>query len=442
MENDASYLSLLRKKKALEGSWPISCSDRSTLRLSSELEAHDMAVPHISSLSSPAEATVPLVSSSPLPCTVSFPVGSTIPFGVSAAMPSPLPPLRHMPPTLDAHAAYRNIWANLDDLPSPKQASPLFSFVAGPCKFSTLAATPARLLLVACGESGKMLSIGGVPWCVSLIGPGSARVGLTDLEDGTTCMEFTCSTSGTYRLHVRLGQATVYSGRLLVFDSHAAPHLALARHVFMKEGGRRHTTRSLFRRWGVWLAWSSLSQAVRGELMEAAHRFCRRWSAREAIGEMARHGWLRKVVRCAKTSECEQESNPAHKHAISLRTQGLFTIPFSSFSPPLPPPLSLLLLAYQEERASLPLGRGRAPWLGGGGYAELAESIKGEGDGAQVACKPDPLERAHPTLSLASSRREREQGRFAHHSTQLACKRALRTWLRVLACLPHERRAI
>eukprot|EP00966_Prymnesium_polylepis_P282597 6529739-Prymnesium_polylepis.1 len=149
----------------------------------------------------------------------------------------------------------RNLWRLLalddEDFASDQHASAVLSRVGGPGKRCAIACVKAHLTLVAVDAAGDMLPAGGAPWSVSLKGAGRTRVELNDNQDGTHEAAYTCSTSGAYKLQVRLGPQLVHDGRVLVSSGRNAPRGAGVRSVTRASAseGDHHTQHGLFARW-------------------------------------------------------------------------------------------------------------------------------------------------------------------------------------------------
>ena len=85
------------------------------------------------------------------------------------------------------------------------------------------------------------------PWVIHITGPGRVHVALTDHDDGTTTVRYTCSCSGQHRITIRLGEAHLAGSPFIVDVDVAIRHnpalLALTK--------AQATLRGLFVRWAT-----------------------------------------------------------------------------------------------------------------------------------------------------------------------------------------------
>lgn len=210
--------------------------------------------------------------------------------------------------SVDPFAVCRNLWTQVDtdeDVQLPC-ASEMTSLVGGTGKLSALAAMPAACILVARDRAGARLWIGGTPWRVSITGPGRALITIIDHHDGTHSVVYTCATSGTYRLVVRIGQRKVYDGRVFVFDAHGAPTIAVVRHTYGIGESGKHSEHSLFARWVVWSSLRALQLTIGMELRAKALGFHQHWRARDVLVEMGRYCMLRKLSKATRVHQMRQ----------------------------------------------------------------------------------------------------------------------------------------
>ena len=190
----------------------------------------------------------------------------------------------------------RNLWRLIEDdvaeftsnrCVSP--VSPALSRVGGPGKRCAIACTKAHLTLVAVDAAGDMLPAGGSPWSVSLKGAGRTCVDLTDNQDGTHEATYTCSTSGAYKLQVRLGPQLVHDGHVLVSNARSAPRAANVRSLIRASAGEeRHTQHGLFARWVVATSLSALKRGLYARHAVLAHSCYRQRRTREVFAELRR----------------------------------------------------------------------------------------------------------------------------------------------------------
>ena len=106
----------------------------------------------------------------------------------------------------------------------------------------------AHFVMMAHSADGRALHSGGhAAWEVRVFGPGRARVGLLDHDDGQTTARYTCECSGKHRVSIRLGKVHLMGSPFDVnVDVAFHPRSALQAATMAQK-----TVRGLFARWAA-----------------------------------------------------------------------------------------------------------------------------------------------------------------------------------------------
>ena len=153
-----------------------------------------------------------------------------------------------------------DLWAFTDHLVGEggtalaETASALTSLVGGTGLQCAYAGSTAHFTLIARSPLGAKLCDGGMPWVVTMMGPGRIECGIVDHWDGVYTVRYLCSCSGRYRLAVRLGaegqHLTGSPFEVVVRLPPAWSHLGA---ISMGELAISHSPRGLFHRWLAFL---------------------------------------------------------------------------------------------------------------------------------------------------------------------------------------------
>ena len=149
-----------------------------------------------------------------------------------------------------------------------EHASPYMSLVGGRGLSFAYAGQTTSFTLVSRNHVGQPLDHGGSAWNATISGPGRADCSLIDHGDGVYTISYVGSTSGRYRLSVRLGEQHLSGSPfgilvrtvppwMLAAEENAAAH-PLSIYV--------HTLRGLFHRWLAYLPLHQLMEQRRATL--------------------------------------------------------------------------------------------------------------------------------------------------------------------------------
>ena len=132
--------------------------------------------------------------------------------------------------------------------------------------------------------------MGGTPWVLTITGPGRAEASIADHDDGAYTIRYICSTSGRYRLAVRLGEQHLTGSPFEIvvkgLPTSSALGFAVVEASLGVAASARHSVRGLWNRWRAYMPLATLWATRNRGLMVAGTEHAVRNALEKAFFEL------------------------------------------------------------------------------------------------------------------------------------------------------------